>query len=98
MSAEKEQQEINDYQRVEAFLADPAVKAAIKKLDEQFYAQFKGAETIEKRDQAWAKSRALDALSGELLATMSNGQQVLRQRELREAQERARANQRTRQK
>lgn len=94
---DNEQKQIDDYRRVEAFLADPAVKEAIRKLDQGFYAAFKNASTPEKREEAWAKTAALEALSGELLATMSGGQLVLKKREQREQQEeRARASLRPR--
>jgi L-lactate utilization protein LutC len=67
------QQEIDDYHRVEAFLADPAVKRAIQKVTDDIFAEFKRAKTTVEMETAWAKSKALDALAGELVATMNGG-------------------------
>jgi len=79
-----EQEEIDDYRRVEAFLADPAVKRAIATVNERIFAEFKGATTAVAMESAWAKSKALDLLADELMRTMDAGKMALRGREDRE--------------
>lgn len=82
-----EQKAIDDYVRVEAFLADPAVKSAIRKVSDGYYEQFRSADTAEKQQQVWAKSRSLDELSDELMRTMDNGRRAKKDREARELRE-----------
>ena len=86
-----EQQEIVDARRVETFLADAAVKRALNKVRDQFYAEFLNAKTTDERTNAWAKSHALAAMTNELVTTMSNGkvaQHMQKQRDEREERER----------
>ena len=87
MAEKTEQQAIDDYRRVEQFLADPAVKEAIRVVNDKIFAEFKGATGSVQMEAAWAKSKALDMLSDELMRTMAQGQMLLRQRELKEKQE-----------
>lgn len=82
-----EQEQIDDYRRVEAFLADPAVKRAFKAVDERITAEFKAAQSSTQMEMAWAKSKALDALAGELMSVMVNGQMALKQREQKQEAE-----------
>lgn len=83
-----EQSEIDDYRRVEAFLADPSVRRALDGAKERFYAEFKAAKTEDARMNAWAKANVLDTLADELVRTMENGKVALIQREQREERER----------
>lgn len=92
MADKTEQELIDDGARVRAFVDDPAVKDAIRKVAERFFDEFKASRTPADREMAWAKSAALDALSGELLAVVQNGEIAVRQRQQREAQERLRRN------
>lgn len=85
--AKSEQQAIDDYRQVEAFLAHPAVKEAFAEVDAQITREFKASKSNADMEAAWAKSKALDMLSGELLRTMDNGKLALRQREDREKKE-----------
>jgi hypothetical protein len=79
---------IHDYKRVEAFLADPAVKDAIRTVRDRFYeVDFKQAKTPADREMAFAKSAALDALAEELIRTMAKGQAVAKAREITEQRE-----------
>lgn len=89
MSEQKEQQEIDDGRRVEAFLADAAVKRALDTVRNQFYAEFISAKTSDERTNAWAKSNALVEVTNELVTVMSNGRVAQRQRDVREERQRA---------
>ena len=86
-----EQEAIDDYRRVEAFLADPAVKEAFAEVDAQITREFKASKSNADMEAAWAKSKALDMLAGELLRTMNAGQVALMQREQREKDEAVKA-------
>jgi hypothetical protein len=83
-----EQQEIDDFRRVEAFLADAAVRSALEGAKDRFYLEFKAAKTEDERTNAWAKANALDTLADELVRRMENGKVALIQREQREERER----------
>lgn len=87
MAEKTEQQAIDDYRRVEAFLADPAVKAAIKAVRDGIYVEFQAAQSSVQMEMAWAKSKAMTAIEDELLRTMAQGQVALKARERREEQE-----------
>jgi hypothetical protein len=90
VTVEKTEQElIDDYRRVEAFLADPAVKGALRDLNAEIFEDFKRANAPEQKDAAWAISKALDLLSDKLIRTMAQGQMALKQKEQREAREQA---------
>ncbi|HZR02343.1 MAG TPA: hypothetical protein VFA81_04120 [Burkholderiales bacterium] len=67
------QDEIDAGQRVKNFLADPAVEAALKAASERAYADFRGADTNEKRTAAWALSKAVDQLRTQLQGTIDTG-------------------------
>jgi L-lactate utilization protein LutC len=82
------EQEIDDYRRVETFLADPAVKRAIQKVNDDIYAAFKSAKSTVEMESAWAKSKVLDAFANELMATMNSGK-IAESQEKLEAQRRA---------
>lgn len=84
---EQEARAIADGNRVEQLVADPAVKNAIRKLDEKYYQEFKNANDEQTRTAAWAKARALDNLAGELLAVVDNGKLAAHQRNTREMYE-----------
>lgn len=89
-----EQASINDYRRLEAFLADPAVKRAIETVDADITKEFKESATPSQRESAWAKSQGLQKVCAALMATMENGKLALALREKRErdAEQRARVN------
>jgi hypothetical protein len=59
--------------RVEAFLADPAVKDAIERTEVKYFAEFKAADTDSKRTSVWAKLKALDDVRLELKVTVDRG-------------------------
>lgn len=86
-----EQEQIDDYRRVESFLADPAVKRAFTKVKEYVYARFEDAKDKDQAEDAWRMSRALNMVSTALMTTMDDGKIASVQREQREVQERARA-------
>lgn len=87
MTTENQQTLKEDYRRVEAFLADPAVKAAIQRVADAAYAEFKGAKTPAERESAWAKGAALDAISDELTRVMDTGKLVVMKEQIAAAQE-----------
>lgn len=92
MPEKTEQELIDDYRRVEAFLADAAVKDAFRVVKDAVFAKFEAAQTSTQAEDAWMLSRALTEISTELVRTMAKGQFALKQVQLREQQEaRARA-------
>lgn len=86
-----EQETIDDYRRVEAFLADPAVKRAFEKVKGFVEARLSDATTDAQALDAWRLSRALDMVATELVRTMDAGKIALQQMQQKEQQERARA-------
>lgn len=86
-----EQEQIDDYRRVEAFLADPAVKRAFTKVKESVYRRFEDARDPEQALDAWMLTRALSQISTELIITMNDGKIAFQKQEQREQAERARA-------
>lgn len=86
-----DQEQIDDYRRVESFLADPAVKRAFQNVKEFVMARFEDARDNEAALDAWMLSRALSAVSTELIRTMDAGKMAAIQVAQRDQQERARA-------
>jgi hypothetical protein len=68
-----EEQKILAGQRVEAFLADSAVIAAFKRLDEQYAHDWKASNSREEREVLHAKARALDDIAAELRGVVNTG-------------------------
>lgn len=87
---QKEREEIGAYQRVEQFLADPAVKAAITKLRDGYYDEFRASKTSADRDYVHAKITVLDEFAGEMIRTIKVGEMSKVQRERREEREKFR--------
>lgn len=87
MSEQTEQEMLDAGRRVEQFLADAAVKDAIKRVADAAYEEFKKAETDNARANAWAKSKALDGLADELTRVMHNGKLVEMKRQIQAEQE-----------
>jgi hypothetical protein len=89
--ADKTEQELIDKgRRVRAFIDDSAVKDAIRRVNDRYYTEFKAALTAEDRTTAWAKSKALDDLSGELIAVTQNGEIASRVKATRDEHDRLR--------
>lgn len=87
MAEKTEQQLIEDYRRVEAFLADDAVKDAFRVVKDAVFAKFEAAQTSTQAEDAWMLSRALGEISTELVRTMAKGQFALKVRTEREQKE-----------
>ena len=81
--------QIDDGRRVEAFLADPAVKRAIQRVNDNIFTEFKSATTTVAMEGVWAKSKALDLLADELVRVMSNGQIAQHTRDQQEQRQHA---------
>lgn len=85
--AEQRQQAIDDAKRVTEFLADPAVAAALRRLEKQSLDDFDAADTDEKRRTIWAKTRALREFCTELKSIQQNGSLAVIERDKAEAAE-----------
>ena len=79
-----ETQQIDDGRRVEAFLADSAVKSAMDKLKSQYFSEFMAAEGVDDTMLVKAKVKVLEDFTVELLKTVHTGIVATRQREKRQ--------------
>jgi hypothetical protein len=84
---ETEQKQINDAKRVKEFLADPAVADAFRRVEKQYLADFRDADTDDKRRNVWASTKALTDLVAALDGTLSSGQFAQHTRNTRTAAE-----------
>lgn len=82
---EKAEKEISEAERIQRFLADPAVKGAIVRMSEKYIAEWKAAKTVEEREQAHAKSTVADDLALELSAVVGRGVMSAHRKEQHEA-------------
>ncbi len=71
---DQKEKAIRDGQRVKQFLADEVIDGAFKSVASDIYAEFRQADSSEKRVTAWAKSNALEAILTELNAIASRGE------------------------
>ncbi len=70
-----------DGARVERFLADSAVVAAFRRVEEECFAAFRRAQKMEDLQALHAKVRAIGELRDELVAVVGNGHVARHQRE-----------------
>lgn len=80
-----EKQSIADMTRVQAFLGDAAVKAAIKRVDDKNYALFKAAKTPDEMMVAHARTTALEELVNEIGVVIARGEYHRAARDRRDA-------------
>lgn len=73
MPVETEDSRIADGSRVAAFLAEPAVQAAIERLKTKYYEGFKSASTRDDLNAQWSKAHVLDDMLSELQAVQDSG-------------------------
>lgn len=86
-----DEQQVAAGKRVEAFLADEAVKNALIELEKRYFADFKRAKTAEERETLHARVRALEDLFETVLGIKESGklaQHTIEQREKTEARQR----------
>jgi hypothetical protein len=69
-----EKQSIDDMTRVQAFLADAAVKDAIRRVNDKNFALFKAAKTPDEMLVAHARTTALEELVNELGVVIARGE------------------------
>lgn len=77
---QKDLDDIQNAKEVHDLLQHAAVQAALKRVEKDCFDEFKKADTEEKRQNAWAKSWAMQALLNELHGIM-NGAGVAQSRE-----------------
>lgn len=83
-----EQQQIEDGQRIEAFLNDPVVKKSMDRLKTDYFAEFMKAEGVEQTMLVKAKVKVLEDLTVEFLKVTHAGQVAKIQRDRREKNQR----------
>lgn len=62
----KDQAQASDGNRLEEFLADPAIQAALKRMEKECFQAFLAADDDAKRQNAWAKSAVMQDFLAEL--------------------------------
>ena len=67
-------QAIQNAMRVQNFLKDDAVSAAIGRLERKYFEEFKKAESSEARVRAWSKATLLDDFLNELQIVIDTGE------------------------
>lgn len=78
---EKRQQ---DGHRLEQFLKDEVIAAALSRMERRFYEEFVASTTSEERVRSWAKANVLREWERELKAALDDGQ--IATKELEKAQ------------
>lgn len=68
-----EQQQVEAGKRIEAFLADDAIKAALVDLEKRYVSEFKDSKTPAEREAIHAKMVALQDLFASALGTVTSG-------------------------
>lgn len=81
---QNEQQEIDGGKRVEAFLADPAVIAALNKLKSEYFAEFMQADGVDATMLVKAKVKVLEDFEMELTRVVHAGNVATIKRDRRE--------------
>lgn len=82
-----EQELIDTGRRIEQFVKDPAVQAAIARMATQYFSDFKAAKTQDQMKIAHAQSSVLDDFINELQKDVDRGEVAKIQRTSREARE-----------
>lgn len=82
-----EQELIDTGRRVEQFVKDPAVQAAVARMATQYYSDFKAAKTQDAMNIAHSKSSVLDEFLNEMQKDIDRGEVAKIQRRSREARE-----------
>lgn len=72
---------IQDGLRVKTWLEDELFKDILKTVAANIYAEFRAADSSEKRVTAWAKANALEAILVEMNAVVENGETASRESE-----------------
>lgn len=71
-----EEEKIDAKDRVERFLADPAVQAAFEQVQKDLFEQWKKADTVEKREALHAQARASEEMSRALRVVIETGKRA----------------------
>lgn len=87
MSERSPEQIVRDGQRISEFLKDPAIEAAMSRMERRIYEEFLDADSSEKRVTTWAKATVLREFERELRSIVGAAEMEV----LKEAHEAAKA-------
>lgn len=85
-----EAQLIADGARVTDILNDAVFRAALDRVNKKHIEEWKRGDSVEVRETAWAKMRALEELLTELIVTQDAGKRAKHERDRRDAEETSR--------
>jgi hypothetical protein len=67
------EQRIRDAQRIEQFLKDEVISAALTRMERRFYEEFVASTTSEERVRSWAKANVMKEWEREMKAALEDG-------------------------